>query len=78
MEVNRVYKVTIADYVINPPDNFSLAEQWNNGTKPTLTEQKVLVVQKLGKMIKIKSLDEDWTGWIPSKAICKFTNIGGV
>lgn len=75
IEQNKVYSITIADYVINPPSTFSLAETWNNGTKPTLTQQKVLVVQILGKMIKVQSLDENWTGWLPSKAILNSTEI---
>ena len=78
LSVNTVYKIKIADYVINPPDTFSLANTWNNGTKPTLKEQKMVVVQILGKMVKVKSLDEEWTGWLPMKSIEQFSIIGGV
>ena len=33
-QVGKCYYVEIADYVINPPEGYTLASNWNKGTSP--------------------------------------------
>lgn len=85
MNINKCYIIEVADYIINPPDNFDLHINWNNNKKPTSKCMKCVVTQILGKMVKIDSVGYDWdnnidkndiwTGWIPRKSITKIKEI---
>lgn len=66
-------KIKIASYIINPYDSFTLADNWNNGTKPDDEILNVEVLQVMGKMIRVNSSGDStktvWSGWLPKGAI---------
>lgn len=77
--VHKFFVVEIADYIINPPETFSLAENWNKGSKPRHTHYKCEIVSVMGNMVKISgcgyNIDTDtdyndvWEGWVPTAGI---------
>lgn len=77
--VDKYYLLEFEDYIINPPDGFTLHVNWNNGIKPFSKYMKCQVTADLGKMIKItgigydmenqKDIDKIWEGWIPKESI---------
>lgn len=77
--VDRYYLIEIDDYILNPPPNYTLHTNWNNGIKPFSKYMKCQVTADLGKMIKItgigydmenqKDIDKIWEGWLPKEAI---------
>lgn len=79
LELFKSYLIEIENYILNPPDGFSLHSNWNKGIGPKCKHLKVEVIQLAGKMIKVKSVgfdcnnnretEEVWEGWLPSKAI---------
>ena len=52
--VNGVYKIVIANYIVNPPPNFTLDTDWNKGKKITDTTLFIQINQIAGKMIGIQ------------------------
>lgn len=52
-EVNKYYIIELENYIINPPETFTLAANWNNGVTPQSKNLKVMITQIMGKMIKI-------------------------
>ena len=78
-QVGKCFVVELADYILNPPANFTLAENWNRGSKPTHKYYKAEISQVMGKMIKITGCGYDlptntdfidvWEGWIPQDGI---------
>jgi hypothetical protein len=81
----RCYLIKLENYIVNPPDNFNLHEQWNNGIVPKHHYMKCEVVNKMGKMIKVEGIGFDivtntatndfWSGWLPKKSIKKIEEI---
>lgn len=79
LEVNHCYQIEIADYVLNPPPEFSLAQNWNNNTIPPYKYMNVCIIQLMGKMIKVDGIGFDidnqmplscaWSGWLPRESI---------
>lgn len=77
--VDRYYLIELDDYLISPPENFTLHINWNNGIKPKCKFMKCQVLKDLGRMIKItgigynndtkQDIDELWEGWLPKEAI---------
>ena len=75
--INECYLIKLEDYILNPPNTFTLHENWNNNIKPTANYYKCEIIQLMGKMVKITGigydynnktdLDSVWTGWIPRK-----------
>ena len=73
------YLIELADYLLDPPDGFTLHINWNNNNVPKHKFMKCQCVKVMGKMIKIlgvgfdyenrMDLDEDWDGWLPLKSI---------
>ena len=51
--VNSCYVIELADYILKPPPGFTLASNWNRGINPTSKHLKCVMVQIMGKMIKI-------------------------
>lgn len=78
-QVGKYYILELADYIINPPPDFTLASNWNKGSVPTHKYYKCEILQTMGKMVKIigsgydikTNLDANtvWEGWVPQKGI---------
>lgn len=72
-EIGQVYNIKIEDYILNPPQTFTLAANWNFGTVPPEKELTAKVLQIAGKMIKFECIGKtsniSWIGWIPKKSI---------
>lgn len=64
------------DYILNPPEGFTLHDNWNRGVKPKFKTVKACISQVMGKMVKLSCIGYDidndldicemWEGWIPS------------
>lgn len=74
------YIIKIARYIINPPENFNLNTNWNNGINPQSEYLLATPVNFLGKMIQFdccgydihtnQSLQDVYSGlWLPEKSI---------
>ena len=78
-EIDHYYLIELADYLLNPPDGFSLHDNWNNGNIPKHKYMKCYCTKVMGKMIQVLGvgfdyenridLDEYWDGWLPMKSI---------
>ena len=78
-QVHKCYLLQLEEYIVNPPPDFSLHTNWNNGIKPVDKCMKAYVIQDIGKMVKLKcigfnvldnkDLNTNWTGWCPKKSI---------
>ena len=84
--VNGVYKIVIANYIVNPPPNFTLDIDWNKGKKITDTTLFIQINQIAGKMIRFTGrgykFDTDKTNdnfyenmWIPAKSIISYERV---
>lgn len=81
LKFGKYYHMVLANYVVNPPPNFDLADNWNNGTKPSNNDIYAEIIQSSSielnkaKMIKISGRCDPsgqmWTGWVPVSAIEK-------
>lgn len=79
LELHKCYLVRVEPYITNPPQNFTLHTQWNNGIIPKESYYKCEVIQLLGKMVKIvgngfdyksnQDLTYHWEGWLPKQSI---------
>ena len=79
LEEGNCYLIEIADYVLNPPPDFTLHANWNKNTKPVDKTLSVEVTKVAGKMILVNSFGYDlsinktnnnfWQGWLPRKSI---------
>ena len=78
--VNSCYVIELADYILKPPPGFTLASNWNRGINPTSKHLKCVMVQIMGKMIKIDGqgydllndvdLSDTYMGlWLPKQSI---------
>ena len=77
--MNSCYLIKVANYIVNPSENYTLAENWNKGIIPKTPDLKVYVSQIMGKMIKVDAiciddngneLNQVYTGlWLPSSGI---------
>lgn len=78
-QVGRCYVVELADYIINPPEGYTLASNWNKGSSPKYKYYKCEIVKIVGKMICIlgygvnpvtgQDTNELWEGWVPQSGI---------
>ena len=78
-QINKCFVVELADYIINPPAHFALAENWNRGSKPSHKFYKAEISNVMGKMVKIVGCGYDpmtntdfidvWEGWVPQEGI---------
>lgn len=59
LSVNHYYLIELADYIISPSPNYTLASNWNKGVVPKSKHLKVMVTQILGKMIKVDGIGYD-------------------
>lgn len=81
--VNGVYKIVLANYIVNPPPDFTLDTDWNKGKKISDTTLFVQINQIAGKMIRFTgrgynfSTDETNNNfydsmWVPAKSIISY------
>ena len=78
-QVGKFYLVELADYIVNPPDGYTLSSNWNKGTSPKYKYYKCEIVKLVGKMIcilgcgydPVSQLDTNdlWEGWVPQQGI---------
>lgn len=78
-QVHKCYIVELADWVIHPPADSTLADNWNKGSIPTCKYYKAEISQVVGKMIRITGCGYDktsnvdtnefWEGWIPRSGL---------
>ena len=78
-QLHKFYLVELSDYILNPPADFTLADNWNNGSIPKSKYYVAEIAQIVGKMIKITgcvyditsqtSTTDSWEGWVPQKGI---------
>lgn len=79
IHVGGSFLVELEDYIIHPPENFTLHKNWNRGIAPSYKCMRVIVTDIMGKMVKIEGMGFDikthenvgdvWDGWLPRKSI---------
>ena len=79
LKQDECYLISVEDYILNPPDGFTLHTNWNGNKIPKHKFMKVDVTKIMGKMIKVNSIGYDmfnntnindmWEGWLPEKSI---------
>lgn len=73
------YIIELEKYIVNPPPNFTLHSNWNNGVAPKEQIVQCVVDKIVGKMAHIQGIGFDrvnssyidgteWSGWIPMKS----------
>lgn len=77
--IDHCYLIKLEDYIINPPINFTLHTNWNNGIIPKHKYMKVECRKLMGKMINVVGfgfdidnnvdINDSWEGWLPLKSI---------
>ena len=77
--LHKYFIVELADYIINPPPDYTLSANWNRGSVPRYKYMKVEICQLMGKMIRINGAAFDpntntdipyvWEGWVPSQGL---------
>ena len=84
--VNGVYKVVLANYIVDPPPTFTLDTDWNKGKKITDTTLFIQINQIAGKMIRFTgrgyNFNTDTTNnnfydnmWIPAKSVISYERV---
>lgn len=65
------FTIKVKSYIINQPPNFTLSENWNQGTFPPEEVLDVEVVRTMGNMTGVKAIGKYsniyWEGWLPNK-----------
>ena len=84
--INGVYKIVIANYIVNPPPDFTLDTDWNTGRHIADTTLLIQITQLAGKMLRFTgrgyNFNTDTTNdnfydqmWIPAKSIISYERI---
>jgi hypothetical protein len=78
-QVHKCYIVELENYIVNPPPNFTLAQNWNHGSVPKHKFYKCEISQVMGSMVRIMGCGYDpindidtndiWDGWVPQAGI---------
>ena len=63
-QVHKYYLVELADYIINPPPDFTLAANWNKGSVPQHKYYKAEIEEVMGKMVRIMGTGYDMNNMI--------------
>lgn len=77
MVKDHCYFIEIADYILFPSKDFTLASNWNNGTVPPCKYMNICVSQVMGKMVKVDGIsvidgiptNDMWSGWLPIEGL---------
>lgn len=85
LQEDRCYLISVENYILNPPDGFTLHTNWNNNIVPKHKFMKIDVSKIMGKMVKVNSVGYDmkhqvdltdvWSGWLPRKSITIIENL---
>ena len=85
LQEDRCYLISVEDYILNPPEGFTLHSNWNNNIVPKHKFMKIDVSKIMGKMVKVNSVGYDmkhqvdstdvWSGWLPRKSITIIENL---
>ncbi len=78
LQIGGKYIIQLANYIVNPPENFTLQDNWNKGIIPKSNVLKCELTNIMGKMIKIRGNGFDITNrinkddyydelWLPQK-----------
>ena len=77
--LNKYFQIEIADYILYPSPEFTLAANWNNGSNPPSKIMNVEVINIQGKMVQVSGVSFDptnpaaapyfWQGWLPQKGL---------
>lgn len=80
LQINHIYLIEVAEYITNPPSNFTLSDNWNKGIVPKCKCMKIEVCNIQGKMIQVNAFGYDYINqcdlpytymglWLPIKSI---------
>jgi len=85
LQFNKYYHIVLENYIVNPPPNFDLATNWNDGTTPEDPDINAEIIQATNadlaeaKMLRISGKCEPsgkfWTGWVPKKSIIRIEEL---
>lgn len=53
LQLNHCYLIKLENYILYPPSNFTLQDNWNKGIIPKSEYINCCVTQIMGKMVKI-------------------------
>ena len=72
LKKGKVYRIKFEDFIVNPPQNSTLASNWNAGKIPKHKEYFAEVIDKVGNMIKfngvaVEDQTDNFYGWIPDE-----------
>ena len=87
VDVGGYYIIELESYIINPPPNFTLHTNWNNGVVPKERVMQCVVEKIMGKMVFVNGIGYDrenlsyidgteWKGWLPEKSISVIMRLG--
>lgn len=69
---DTIVEITIKNYIINEPPNFTLSTDWNGGTTPPENQMRVRYIDTKGKMTKVSGVGINtnihWEWWLPNKS----------
>ena len=78
-QVHKCYLVELAEWIIHPTEDSTLAANWNKGSIPKSKYYQAEISQTMGKMVRITGCGVDtatglsngdvWEGWIPQQGI---------
>ena len=72
-ELNHMYLIKVADYILHPFEGFTLHSVWNHNIIPTDAEMLVDVIDVRGSLYKVEAVGKNdgkhWSGWLPLKSI---------
>ena len=57
--IQKTYILELEDYIINPSDTFTLADNWNGGIIPKNKYLCATIINIIGKMIKVDACGYD-------------------
>ena len=79
LQEDHCYLISVEDYILKPPEGFTLHTNWNNNIAPKHKVMKIDVAKIMGKMVRVNSVGYDmknqvdstdvWSGWLPRKSI---------
>lgn len=79
IHIGESFLIELENYIIHPSENFTLHKNFNNNIAPTEKFMRVIVLEIMGKMVKIEGMGfnmkthenvgEIWVGWLPRKSM---------
>ena len=72
LKKGSVYTIELADFIVMPGVNSTLASNWNGGVVPKHKQYIVEIVDNMSKMIKVNGVavednTDQFYGWLPSE-----------